>query len=133
MSAPDDFANKDGYAYFDMSREYVHQDDFFIIFIFLFYFFIFLFFPSFLSSLPFHVDDEKRSWRIDLTKTIRRKEIGSLSVRYVAVVNRCYQRVQRMSHTEKIKLNPFFDFFKHFFLRPIPGVMDRPKKVFSNP
>lgn len=25
MSAPDDFANKDGYAYFDMSREYVHQ------------------------------------------------------------------------------------------------------------
>lgn len=25
FSAPDDFINKDGYAYFDMSREYVHQ------------------------------------------------------------------------------------------------------------
>ena len=25
LSAPDDFVRKDGYAYFDMSREYVDQ------------------------------------------------------------------------------------------------------------
>ena len=92
MSAPDDFVRKDGYAYFDMNREYINQ---------VWYFWYFLI-PPFSTYRGWETDHGQLVWTRRFERNKRKNERRVPLATYVVVVKRVRNR--RSSRTNSIEL-----------------------------